>query len=57
VRVSENKVLRRIFGPKVDEIIGYWRKFHNEKLHKLYASPSIIRMISSRRMRSAGNVQ
>jgi hypothetical protein len=49
-------VLRRIFGPKRDEVIGGWRKLHNEELHNLYSSPSIIRMIKSRRMRWAGNV-
>jgi hypothetical protein len=43
-------VLRRIFGPKGDEVTGGWRKQHNEELHNLYASPSIIRMIKSRRM-------
>jgi hypothetical protein len=40
--VFENRVLRRIFGPKKDEVIGDWRKFHNEELHNLYSSPSII---------------
>jgi hypothetical protein len=44
-------VLRRIFGRKRDEVMGGWRKLHNEKLHNLYSSPSIIRMIKSRRMR------
>jgi hypothetical protein len=43
--VFENRVLRRIFGPKRDEVIGAWRKLHNEELHKLYSSQSIIRMI------------
>jgi hypothetical protein len=47
-------VLRRIFGPKRDEVTGGWRKLHNEELHNLYSSPSIIRMIESRRMRWAG---
>jgi hypothetical protein len=47
----ENRVLRRIFGPKKDEVTGRWRKLHNEKLHDLYSSPSIIRIIKSRRMR------
>jgi hypothetical protein len=51
VRVFENRVLRRIFGQKGDEVIGGWRKLHNEELHNLYSSPSIIRMIKSRRMR------
>jgi hypothetical protein len=50
------RVLRRIFGPKRDEVTGGWRKLHNEELHNLYSSPSIIRMIKSRRMRWAGYV-
>jgi hypothetical protein len=54
--VFENRVLRRIFGPKRDEVTGGWRKLHNEELHNLYSSPSIIRMIMSRRMRWAGHV-
>jgi hypothetical protein len=49
-------VLRRIFAPKRDEATGEWRKLHNEELHDLYSSPSIIRMVKSRRMRLAGNV-
>jgi hypothetical protein len=49
-------VLRRIFGPKRDEVIGGWRKLHNEELHNLYCSLSIIIMIKSRRMRWVGNV-
>jgi hypothetical protein len=44
LRVFENRVLRRIFGPKRDEVTGEWRKLHNEELHDLYSSPSIIRM-------------
>jgi hypothetical protein len=52
----ENRVLRRIFGPKRDEVTGDWRKLHNEELHNLYFSPNIIRMIKSRRMRWAGHV-
>jgi hypothetical protein len=56
LRVLENRVLRRIFGPKRDEGTGSWRKLHNEELHNLYSSPSIIRMIMSRRMRWAGHV-
>jgi hypothetical protein len=44
-------VLRRIFGPKRNEVTGDWRKLHNEELHNLYTSPSIIRMIKSRRMK------
>jgi hypothetical protein len=54
--VFENRVLRRIFGPKRDEVTGGWRKLHNEELLSLYSSPSIIRMIKSRRMRWAGLV-
>jgi hypothetical protein len=49
-------VLRRIFGPKMDGVTGGWRKLDNEELHNLYSSPSIIRMIKSRRMRWAGHV-
>jgi hypothetical protein len=54
--VFENKVLRRIFGPKRDGVMGGWRKLYNEELHNLYSSPSIIRIIKSRRMRWAGHV-
>jgi hypothetical protein len=54
--VFENTVLRRIFGPKRDEVTGGWRKLHNEELHNLYSSPNIIRMIKSRRMRWTGHV-
>jgi hypothetical protein len=54
--VFENRVLRRIFGPKRDEVTGEWRKLHNEELHDLYSSPSIIRIIKARRMRWAGHV-
>jgi hypothetical protein len=57
VRVFENRVLRRIFGLRRDEVTGEWRKLHNEELHDLYYSPSIIRMIKSRRMRWAGHVE
>jgi PAS domain-containing protein len=56
LRVFENRALRRIFGPKRDEVTGEWRKFHNEELHNLYSSPDIIRQIKSTRMRWAGNV-
>jgi hypothetical protein len=56
LRVSENRVLRRIFGPKRDRVTGGWRKLHNEELHNLYSSPSKIRIIKSRRMRWAGRV-
>jgi hypothetical protein len=56
LRVFEKRVLRRIFEPKRDEVKGGWRKLHNEKLHNLCSSPSIIRIIKSRRMRWAGHV-
>jgi hypothetical protein len=49
--VFENRVLRRIFGPKRDRVTGGWRKLYNEELHNLYSSPCIIGMINSRRMR------
>jgi hypothetical protein len=52
----ENRVLRRIFGPKRDEVTGEWRKLHNEELHNLYSFPDIIRQVKSRRMRWAGHV-
>jgi hypothetical protein len=51
-----NRVLRRIFGPERDEVTGEWRKLHNEELHDLYSSPSIIRIIKPRRMRWAGHI-
>jgi hypothetical protein len=54
--VFENRVLRRIFGPKRDEMTGGLRKLHNEELHGLYSSPSIVRVIRARRMRWAGHV-
>jgi hypothetical protein len=56
LRVFENKVLRRMFGPKRDEVTGGWRKLRNEELHDLYSSPSIIRIIKSKRVRWAGHV-
>jgi hypothetical protein len=55
--VFENRVLRRIFGPKRDEVTGEWRKLRNKELHDLYSSPSIIRIIKSRIMRWAGHVE
>jgi hypothetical protein len=54
--VFENRVLRRIFGPKRDEVTGERRKFHSEDLHILYSSPNIIRQIKSRRLRWAGHM-
>jgi len=57
VRLFENRVLRRIFGPKTDEVRGEWRKFHNEELNEFYSSPNIVRVIKSRRIRCAGHVQ
>jgi hypothetical protein len=56
LRVFENRVLRRIFGPKRDEVTGEWRKLHNEELHNLYSSPYIIRQVKSMRKRWAGHV-
>jgi hypothetical protein len=56
LRVFENRVLRKIFGPKRDEVTGEWRKLHNEEHRDLYSSPSIIRIIKSRRMRWAVHV-
>jgi hypothetical protein len=56
LRVFENKVLRRIFGPKRDEVTGEWKKLHNEELRDLYSSPNIIRIIKSRRTRWAEHV-
>jgi hypothetical protein len=49
--VFENWALRRIFGPKRDDVTGEWRKLHNEELHDLYSSPSIIRIMKSKRLR------
>jgi hypothetical protein len=54
--VFENRVLRRIFGAKRDEVTGVWRKLHSEELHDLYSSPSIIRIIKARKVRWAMHV-
>jgi len=56
LRVFENRVLRRVFGPKRDEVTGEWRKLHNEELSDLYTLPNIVRLVKSRRMRWAGHV-
>jgi hypothetical protein len=56
LRVLENRVLRRIFRPKRDEVIGGWRKLHKEELHNLYSLQSIIRIMKSKRMRWEGHV-
>jgi len=56
LRVFENMVLRRIFGPRRDEVTGKWRILHNEELNNLYSSPNIVRVIKSRRMGWAGHV-
>ena len=56
LRVFESKVLRRIVGPRRDEVTGEWRRLHNEELNDLYSSLSIVRVIKSRRMRWAGHV-
>ena len=56
LRVFENMVLRRIFGPRRDEVTGEWRRLHNEELNVIYSSPNIVRVIKSRRMRWAGHV-
>jgi hypothetical protein len=56
LRVFENTVLRRIFGPKRDEVTGKWRRLRNEELYALYSSPNIVRLIKSRRLRWTGQV-
>jgi len=56
LRVFENMVLRRIFGPRRDEVTGEWRRLHNEGLNGLYSSPNIVRVIKSRRKRWAGHL-
>jgi len=55
--VSENRVWRRIFGPKGDEVTRQWRKLYNEELNDLYSSPNMVRVIKSRRMRWAQHVE
>jgi hypothetical protein len=57
LRIFENRVLRRIFGPKRDEVTGEWRRLHNKELHALCSSSIIIRVIKSRRLRWAGHVE
>ena len=54
LRVFENRVLRRVFGPKRDEVKGDWRKLHNEELSDLYSLPNIVRVVKSRRMEMGG---
>jgi hypothetical protein len=56
LRVFENKLLRRIFGPRRDEVTGDWRRLHNEEINDLYSSPNIVRVMKSRRMGWAGHV-
>jgi len=56
LRVFENMMLRRIFGPRRDEVTGEWRRLHNEELNDLYSPPNIVRVIKSRRVRWAGHV-
>jgi hypothetical protein len=56
LRVFKKRVLRRVFGPKRDEVTGEWRKLHNEELNDLYSLPNMVRVVKSRRMRWAGHV-
>ena len=56
LRVFENRVLRKVFGPKRDEVTGEWRKLHNKELNDLYSLPNIVRVVKLRRMRWAGHV-
>jgi hypothetical protein len=57
LRVFENRVLRRVFGPERDEVTGKWRRLHNEELNDLYSLPNIVRVVKSKRMRWAGHVE
>jgi hypothetical protein len=56
LKLFEVRVLRRMFGPKREEVAGGWRRLHNEELHNLYTSPDIVRVMKSGRMRCAGHV-
>jgi hypothetical protein len=56
LRVSENRVLRKVYGSKREEVAGGWRRLHIEELHNLYSSPNIVRMIKSRKMKWTGHV-
>jgi hypothetical protein len=56
LRVFENRVLRKLLGPKMDEVTGEWRRLHNKELYAVYSSPNIIRVIDSRRLRLVGHV-
>jgi hypothetical protein len=56
LRVFKNRVLMRIFGSKMDKVTAEWRKLHNEELHDLYSSPTVVRVIKSRKTRWAGNL-
>ena len=56
LRVFENMVLRRIFGPRRDEVMGEWKRMHNEEINDLYTLPNIVQVIKSRRIRWAGHV-
>jgi hypothetical protein len=57
MRVFESRELRRIFGPKWDEVTGLWRKLNTEKFHDLYSSPNVVLMVKSRRMRWVAHVE
>jgi hypothetical protein len=56
LKVFENRVLRRVFGPRREEVTGKWRKLHNEEFNDLYSLPNIVRVVKSRRIRWAGHV-